>query len=118
MKPSSVAGEAWRNITSGTTRARILSVFWTIIVGSLIILEFVSVAAIVTSAAQFRAAGGNVAVMAAVGRIDGEACARMASLPNVHAAGALRAAPVDLLPDNAPGAAVVTKEVTPGLTPC
>lgn len=115
MTAGSIASEALRNISSGTTRAALLMVLWALALSGVVGAEFFAVTAILQSASTFRAAGSNVAVMVASGRIDGDACSRMANLPNVQAAGAIRAAPMDLSPDKAPGTIVPTKEVTPGL---
>ncbi len=115
MSMRSIVSEALRNVSSGTSHAVLLTLIWSVVLAGAVLTDFVGLSSILDSASRFQAAGSNVAVMISGGRIDGDICAQMAKFPNVQAAGAIRAAATDLVPDKAPGAAIPTREVTSGV---
>lgn len=63
-------------------------------------------------AAAYRAAGGSITIVAAPGRIDGQACSRLIGANGVRAAGATRAVDNLRFP-SMPGTPVPSFEVTP-----
>lgn len=114
MRWSAVAGEAWRNVRSGTA----LTVQLVALIGALTagVIGFgaLDIMAIAERGAAYRASGANVLILQAPGAIDGAACEALNGTPGVQA-GALRQAPRNLVSAVLPDSSVPTFEVTPGL---
>ncbi|MDR0435703.1 MAG: hypothetical protein LBH11_02905 [Propionibacteriaceae bacterium] len=109
-----VAVEAWRNISSGTTRAFVaLGVFMTL-VGGIGLLQVRVLVAVAQQAVRFDNSGASVQVLAATGRINGAQCDALATYPGIAAAGAVRQGP-DVRLAALPTTALHTFEATPGL---
>jgi len=113
MRPGSVAGEAWRNWTSGTTRAGLFAGVFVAAVGLIAAMDVRSVVGVLRGAADFTAAGAADQVLRADGSIDGRRCDAVAGARGVAAAGATRPGP----PVRAwamPSSQIGTVEATPG----
>jgi len=114
MLPGAIAGEAWRNITSGTTKAALWAALFVATVGLIAFMDVRAVVAIVQGSAQFNAAGASVQVLAAPGRIDGQRCAALNGTGRIQQAGAIRKGiPITVL--NMPGTPIAVVEATPGI---
>lgn len=90
MRFSSVAREATRNVSTGTSRVVLLFAIAMAAVGSCVSVEVLAISQRVLEASEYRAAGAAVTVMSLPGRVQGEACEALARVPDVLAAGALR----------------------------
>lgn len=90
MRFREIAGEARRNLTSGTSRALLLAGLLTIIMGGLAWLDISAARAIVREAEEFQASGASTLVLEAPGQVSGRACEALGGLPNVRAAGSMR----------------------------
>lgn len=114
MRAASVISEAWRNASSGTTRAAVLAVVMMLSIGSLAVSDARAVVSVVRAAAEFRAAGAAIQILDAPGHIDAARCQKLGEVDGILAAGATRAAARThfvTLPDND----VASFDVTPGL---
>lgn len=92
MRLRSILSEAFRNITTGTTRALILSLLLAAVGAGLAITDARSVIGIQHRAAEFVSAGASVRVMVAPRMTDAAACERLATVPGIRSSGALREA--------------------------
>jgi hypothetical protein len=114
MHWSSLVGEAWRNVRSGTALTVQLAVVVGLVTAAVIGFAGSDILAIVNQGAAYRASGANVLILQAPGAIDPAACEALNSAPGVRA-GALRAAPHNLVAAVLPDSSVPTFEVSPGL---
>ena len=114
MNIAEVFSEAWRNITSGASRAVWFALALAIPASGLGLADIIATQSLISAANSYKESGADVITLVAAGAIDGEKCERLSELPGVAAAGALRAAPdTPLLA--LPGSPVPTKEITNGL---
>lgn len=114
MRAASVVSEAWRNITTGTTRAPLFAAVLVVVVGSLAAVDVRAVVAVIEGAREYRDAGASVQILEAAGQVDGARCEALAGVDGVHAAGALRTGePLRAL--NLPSSELTGLEATPGL---
>jgi hypothetical protein len=114
MRWSAIAGEAWRNVRSGTALTVQLAALIGAITAAVIGFGAADIMAIAEQGAAYRASGANVLILQAPGAIDGAACEALNGTPGVDA-GALRQAPRNLVSAVLPDSSVPTFEVTPGL---
>ncbi|ADG73020.1 conserved hypothetical protein [Cellulomonas flavigena DSM 20109] len=110
-----VGGEAARNLLSGTTHALRYALVLALVLGALVAAEVATVDELLTRAAAYRASGGSVLTLEAVGQVDGRACEAIGELPGVRAAGALRTRTEPLVSTLLPRGPVAAYSVTPGL---
>ena len=112
MRPGSVVGEVWRDLTTGTARAGLFAAVFVVVVGMLALADVRSVVGVLRGAASFRAAGASVQVLKA--QVDGRRCDSLSGVGAISSAGAMRqAAPVQIL--NLPSSQINLIEATPGL---
>lgn len=109
-----VLSEAWRNLTSGTTRATAFALLLALTAGLLAWADVSAVDDVAERAVAFRAAGADVLRLQAPAAVDGRACQAQTRLTGVEAAGALRSGAETRL-TVLPGTTVSTFQVTPGL---
>lgn len=110
-----VAGEAWRDVRSGTAHALRSVLVLTLLVGSATVADVAGVEALLVRGAEFRDAGASVLTVEAPGAVDGATCDALSGLPGVRAAGALRQAAEPLAPATLPRGPVAAYLVSPGL---
>lgn len=115
MRWSAICREVRRDVATGAARTVLTAVALTALLIGLAAGEVAAVRQAVRAAAAYRDAGAAVLTLAAPGRVDGAACAALADLDQVVAAGAIRAAPVPLAPAALPRTTIPTTEVTSGL---
>lgn len=108
-----VAGEAWRNVVSGTTRAFLLAAVFAVVLGSLGWVQGRLVVGLVQDAQRFKASGAATEVVTLQGGIDGAQCDALTSAPGIVASGALRAGP-DLTLAVLPSRTIGSLEASPG----
>lgn len=114
MRLGSVVSEAWRDVCTGTTRALLLSVLLTAVVGAVALADVAAVTDITARARAFRASGAAVQVLDATEGVDAVRCEALGTVEGVLAAGASRsAAQVTALA--LPSTPMTVHEVTPGL---
>lgn len=114
MRAASVVSEAWRNVTTGTTRATLFAAVLVVVVGSLAAVDVRAVVGVIEGAREYRDAGASVQILEATGQVDGARCEALAGVDGVNAAGALRTgAPLRAL--NLPSSELTGFEATPGL---
>lgn len=114
MRAREVAREALRDLVSGTTTTSIWIALFVVTVGAVVVAQATSARSAVDAADRWLASGAATLVETAEERIDGRACDALSALPTVQAAGAIRAATVDLSPAALPRGTVPTYDVTPG----
>lgn len=114
VRPGSVATEAWRNVTSGTSRALTFALIALIVLGGLGMGDIRATRSLVNEAEQFQQAGANVLTFTAIGAVDASACESFAELPGVLAAGAIRSTTDLLVLTALPLGPIPQFEVTPG----
>lgn len=115
MMIGGITREAWRNVTSGTTRAPLFALALSVCILGPLCSDLAVANQIVTEAAQFQSAGGSILTIAAPNRIEGTACENLAKLKGVQAAGALRdIEDSPIRPLALPSSPIPLKEVTSG----
>ncbi|MCL2736974.1 MAG: hypothetical protein FWD75_10185 [Propionibacteriaceae bacterium] len=108
-----ILDEAWRNLTSGVTRGFVFAlVFWLFCGGSAVAQARI-VVGLIQEATMFRQSGAAVWIMSQPYGVNGAQCDRLASLPGVVAAGAIRGGPTVTLAV-LPSTPIATWEITPG----
>ncbi|MCJ1703084.1 hypothetical protein [Rathayibacter sp. VKM Ac-2926] len=115
MRFSSLVREAWRNVSTGTSRALLLCACVLLIAVPIQIADLAVTRQHVREAEAYQRAGASVQTLAAPGRIDGEACAALAGSATVRAAGAVRTATSDLVTAVLPRSPIPLFEVTAGV---
>ncbi len=112
MRPSSLVGEAYKNVVSGTTRCLILAFVFVTLIGAPTIIDTRAMEDIVRQMEQFRSSGSTVSVLKATDLIDGRQCdGLMGAEADV---GAIRQGEtMEIL--NMPSSRVNVVEVTPGI---
>lgn len=93
MRVDAILREAWRNLTSGTARAVVLSIVLAFLGLTAVAMEAAVVSGLVHEAETFQSTGGSVLTVVAPGQIDGERCESLSEVRGVRAAGAVAAPP-------------------------
>jgi len=106
--------EAWRNVSTGATRALLGIAVFVVSIGAIGWFEASSVAGVAREAQSFREAGATVQVIALSGRIDGAQCDALSSYPGIAASGAVRSAD-DVRLAVSPSTSLPTFDATPGM---
>ena len=106
--------EAWRNVSTGATRALLGIGVFVVAIGAIGWFVASSVADVAREAQSFREAGATVQVVALTGRIDGAQCDALSSYPGIAASGAVRSTD-DARLAVSPSTSLPTFEVTPGM---
>lgn len=114
MTIASILREAWRNLVSGTTRAVTLALLLGSVSAGLTAAELTAVRAITDAAVAFTTSAASIATLAASGRIDGDACEALGTIPGVRAAGAIRSTDEGMTAAALPSSAIPVMEVTSG----
>ncbi|MDO5053266.1 MAG: hypothetical protein Q4E05_10320 [Pseudoclavibacter sp.] len=116
MRWSAIRRELAREVLSGTTRALSMLLVAGCLLAVLLGAELAVTRGVLQDAERFRAAGGSTIVMNLPGGVDAARCERLAAVPGVRAAGALRAdAQRPLTASALPGAPLPRFHTTPGL---
>lgn len=116
MNSRAILREAWRNLTSGTTRALTMLIALGLITLTLQLADLSAVRQIVQDAAEYQRVGASVLTLTAPQKINGRACEALNGLPGVRAAGALREASNDVRLTTLPQSPVPLKETTPSFS--
>lgn len=106
--------EAWRNVSTGATRALLGIAVFVVAIGAIGWFQASSVAGVAREAQSFREAGATVQVIALAGRIDGAQCDALSSYPGIAASGAVRPSD-DVRLAVSPSTSLPTFEATPGM---
>lgn len=114
MKAAALWREAWRNITSGTTRVVLFATIAAVAGSLLVAAEVLTVRSILDDAKEYRDSGAATLILTAGGRVNGQACTALTQIDGVTAAGAIRESPQKLVLAALPGAPISAFEVTPG----
>jgi hypothetical protein len=109
-----MAREAWRNLTSGTTRAVLWAFVLAAVLGLLGWADAGQVAGVVHESVAYIQGGGSTWILEAPGRIDGATCDRLGAATSVHGSGALRQRPQVLRLISLPSAPLQEYDATPG----
>ncbi|MDR2930970.1 MAG: hypothetical protein LBV06_08730 [Propionibacteriaceae bacterium] len=105
--------EAWRNVTSGVTRALLLALAFGLAIGGAGVAQARVVVDFIHEATVFRDSGAAIQVITSKDQIHGGQCDGLASLPGILASGALRGGP-DVRVAALPSTKATSLEVTPG----
>lgn len=116
MIASSVASEAWRNISSGTTGAILLAITFFVGTSVLATADALSIVQANREVAQWQDSGASVYVLYAEDGIDGDNCDHLADGESVRAAGAIRSVDGGLMLSALPAAPPPLWEVTSGFS--
>lgn len=114
MRWRSIATEAWRNVASGAALTLPLAAVLGLLVAALVGFGSSETLSLTARAASFRDSGAAILILHAPGAVDGRACDALNGTPGVRA-GALRAAPANVVGAALPDSSVPTYEVTGGL---
>ena len=114
MRLRGLLGEAWRNVTSGTTHALLYALCLAAVTGLLCGADALTILDIHHEADRFVASGGSTYRITQQGGIDPAACESLTSARGVCAAGAIRQTEQKTTFAVLPSTAVPTYEVTPG----
>lgn len=113
MRLAGVLGEAWRDVTSGTSHVCAITFTLVCVVLLCVGADLASITSIQRQADDFVSSGGSTFTITAEGRIDGAACDRLGSLDGVIAAGATRDTGAKLVFAALPSTGVPIQEATP-----
>ena len=91
MRVPALLREIARNITSGTTRLGALVLVAALALTLVVLADVITISRTVQDAREYRASGAAVMTLALPGRIDGRSCEALSEVPDVLAAGAMRA---------------------------
>lgn len=103
MRTGWILREAWRNVTSGTTRALVGTVLLAAILIGVGLVDGLARRDVFLDQRAYRAAGGHISTIQASGEIDGARCVALNEVPAIRGAVALRERGmlhIDVLPDN------------------
>lgn len=114
MRLSAVASEAWRNVTSATTRTMLLLAMAAGGFTALAVADSSAIGQLRAQAIAFRDSGAAVLILDAPGLINGASCDRLAQVEGIPAAGALRPEPDPLLPTATPRQSIPIFAASPG----
>jgi len=90
MRGAAMLRETARNLLSGTSRLHVFGVFAVFGAALLVVVEVLTVSAIVADAEEYRDSGASIVTLELPGLIDGRACEALSTVPDVRAAGAMR----------------------------
>lgn len=90
MRPRALLREVVVDIVSGTARAGVFLVMFSLLIGCSVVGEALNTRQLVVDAQQFRSSGAAIIVLTAAGAVDPMACERLDSVAGVESAGALR----------------------------
>jgi hypothetical protein len=116
MRWAGLRREAWLNVTTGTTRAVLFAILLVGVVAGLQIADLATVRGLDSAAQQFDESGASVLTYTAPGQIDPQLCDALGRLPDVRAAGAIRATSSSY-PAALPNTSIPTFTVTPSFVP-
>lgn len=116
MRSRAILSEAWRNLTSGTTRAVILALTAAAVLAALTWTEISTITRITHAATAYQNAGASVQVLYAPAGINPVACEALNDVEGIRAAGAIRDVPQKVIPAVTPQSRIDVKEATPGIT--
>ncbi len=85
-----ILSEAWRNITTGTSRVLTFVVLFALTIGTLAVVQARTVVDFMAQARAFRDSGAAIQIVSMTGAIDGAQCDALAELDGIPAAGAIR----------------------------
>ncbi|WP_402374139.1 hypothetical protein [Isoptericola rhizosphaerae] len=116
MKARSVAGEAARNLVTGTTRALWWALAFVVLVGGLAVADARVLVRVWQDADAFRSAGAAVLTLASEREqvVDGTRCQGLSGVSRLAGAGALRPG-TPIRAANMPSSDLTVWEVTPGV---
>jgi hypothetical protein len=114
MRARALFREAGRDIVSGTTKLAILTAVFATMLAALICSDALSIAQLIRSANDFRAAGATTYYVTADDRINPTACENLRWTEGVSAAGALRATADRVTVAPLPDSPIPLHEMSPG----
>lgn len=115
MRARSVVGEAWRNLTSGTSKVVVLSLTAAAVLAALTWTETSSITRITEDAQQYQEVAASVQVLFAPMGINPAACEALNEVDGVRAAGAVRDSTDEISAAALPQSNIGIKDITPGI---
>jgi len=113
MRFSAVVSEAWRDTTSGASRAAVFAAILVFTAGLMACVDARAVVSILRQADTFQQSAAAVEALSADGLVDGRRCDALGMVPGITAAGAARPGE-PLRAWNMPSAQIAVVEATPG----
>ncbi len=114
MRVSSIVGEAFRNLGSGTSHAALWVLLWSAIMGGACGLDLAELGAMNSQLAAFHDRGGATIVLTAVGNVDGQTCDDLVNITGVEASGAIRTSGSRVVVHTTPESPLPVSDVTLG----
>lgn len=112
MRVGAIFREAWRDVVSGTAHVVLLALVLTIVTAGLVTADLLTVRGLEDEAVAYQASGASVVTLTAQGRVDPVACDKLASIPGVRSAGAMREHPNNLGAAALPSSTIPAYDVT------
>ncbi|SEA32987.1 hypothetical protein [Leifsonia sp. 21MFCrub1.1] len=106
--------EVWRDLVTGTARARGFAIAAAIIMVLAATAELMSIQQLAEQAQEFDRSGASISIVEDKAKIDGGRCDDLARLPDVRAAGAIRATTETIKPTVLPSAPLPLFDASPG----
>ncbi|WP_433862082.1 hypothetical protein [Streptomyces sp. L7] len=114
MRLRAIGREAWRNVITGTAATRRTAVVAAAAVSLLATADLIATDRLAERAKDFVRAGASISIVTARERVDGARCDRLAQLPGVSAAGALRSTARQLAPTTLERSPIPVSDVSAG----
>lgn len=108
-------GEAWRNVTAGSSRAALWAGLVSVLATTLAVADAGALLALEDRAHDYVRSGGATQILSSDSAVSGEVCDALASVENVVAAGAIRSQGVRLGLAALPSTPVPVSEISPGM---
>jgi hypothetical protein len=114
MRFRAILREAWRNTTTGSAAACRTAIVAAATVSLLAGADVSSTQQLAARADEFARSGASISIVTAMDRVDGTRCDRLAELPGVAAAGAVRSTSWQLVPTVLRRSPIPLSEASPG----
>jgi hypothetical protein len=114
MRARAVLREAWRDISTGTARTRILALSAVVVAALVSGSEIVSIHQLLERAREYHQSGASISILTAEGQVDGNRCDRLSEIPGVRASGAARTTSAQIKPTVLTRAPIPVSDASPG----
>lgn len=116
MRLRAILREALRNVATGSAASRRMAIIAAATVSLLAGADLSATQQLAARADEFVRSGASISIVTALDRVDGTRCDRLAELPGVSAAGAVRSTPRQLAPTVLRRSPIPVSDVSPGFT--
>lgn len=113
MRSRALLREVVGDIVSGTARAGVFVILFSLLIGCGVVVEALNTRQLVVDAQQFRSSGAATIVLVAAGAVDPVACESLGAVEGVESAGALRESTTTAIATLLPASPIPLYEVSP-----